>query len=399
MSDTKDKLDDINKIDVLAMSDEEVSNLTDGQIEQLISETDNEDNENNETETEQEVVDVENTEEEEVTDDYNYDDDEEESIEEPESVSNIGFKDSDTDTIPEEENVTEEQIEASEKDIKEDTIENTQDSDKIDYKQIYDTIFAPFKANGREIKVDSVDDVISLMQMGANYNKKMAGIKPYLGIIKTLEKHEITSEKDISYLIDLKNQNPAAIAKLVKDSEWDEYEVEEEDIDNYSPQAQAVTSEQVELEETLKELEESPYYTKLVTIVGSQWDNNSMTHIAQNPGILKLLEMQMSQGIFDIVWDEVQKQRTFGRLMDLPDFEAYKQAGDIAHEQGKLNHLLENKQVQGSSERPKDEKRVSKKKAAASTVKKGKTATNPNAINPLSLSDEEFMKLGDERLM
>ena len=36
-------------------------------------------------------------------------------------------------------------------------------------------LFSPFKANGREMQVSSVEDIRTLMQMGANYNKKMEG--------------------------------------------------------------------------------------------------------------------------------------------------------------------------------------------------------------------------------
>ena len=87
-----------------------------------------------------------------------------------------------------------------------------------DYKAEYLRLLAPFKANGKEIAVSTVDDAISLMQMGANYNKKMAGLKPSLKMLKLLENSGLLSEEKISYLIDLEKKNPAAINKLIKDS-------------------------------------------------------------------------------------------------------------------------------------------------------------------------------------
>ena len=58
---------------------------------------------------------------------------------------------------------------------------------ELDYKAEYEKLLKPFKANGRDIQVGSVDDAIALMQMGANYNKKMAALKPNMKLLKMLE--------------------------------------------------------------------------------------------------------------------------------------------------------------------------------------------------------------------
>ena len=73
----------------------------------------------------------------------------------------------------------------------------------IDYEVEYKRLLAPFKANGREISVKSVDDAVTLMQMGANYNKKMAALKPSLKLMKLLENNGLLSEEKISYLIEI----------------------------------------------------------------------------------------------------------------------------------------------------------------------------------------------------
>ena len=51
----------------------------------------------------------------------------------------------------------------------------------------YKRILQPFKANGTEVQVRSVDEAIQLMQMGANYTKKMQALQPNLKVLKTLE--------------------------------------------------------------------------------------------------------------------------------------------------------------------------------------------------------------------
>ena len=49
------------------------------------------------------------------------------------------------------------------------------DESPINYKQEYENLLATFKANGKDMKVDSVEDARRLMQMGANYKQKDVG--------------------------------------------------------------------------------------------------------------------------------------------------------------------------------------------------------------------------------
>ena len=64
----------------------------------------------------------------------------------------------------------------------------------------YADIFKPFKANGKEITPKTVDDVISLMQMGANYTKKMQAMVPLKRTVETLNKADI-KEEDLNFLL------------------------------------------------------------------------------------------------------------------------------------------------------------------------------------------------------
>jgi len=50
----------------------------------------------------------------------------------------------------------------------------------IDYKEAYEEITAPFKADGTEYIITQPKKVIQLMQMGVNYNYKMLTLKPHL---------------------------------------------------------------------------------------------------------------------------------------------------------------------------------------------------------------------------
>jgi len=128
------------------------------------------------------------------------------------------------------------EAEAPESDTKKKTEEKADESEKkpdeaaVDFEAEYKRLLTPFKANGREIAVKSVDDAIALMQMGANYNKKMAALKPNLKLMKMLENNGLLSEDKIGFLIDLEKKNPAAINKLVKDSGIDPMDLDAEKV-------------------------------------------------------------------------------------------------------------------------------------------------------------------------
>ena len=70
--------------------------------------------------------------------------------------------------------------------------EENSESNEVDYKAVYDALFdKPIKANGKEIQVRTPEEAIQLMQMGANYNKKMAAINEKLPVLKALENHNL----------------------------------------------------------------------------------------------------------------------------------------------------------------------------------------------------------------
>lgn len=276
---------------------------------------------------------------------------------------------------------------------------------EIDYKAAYERLTAPFKANGREITVKSVDDAISLMQMGVNYNKKMAALKPNLKLMKLLENNGLLNEDKIGFLIDLDKKNPAAINKLVADSKIDPMELSTEKASEYKQTAYAVDDREIELDTVLEELQGSTAYTRTLEIVSNKWDGASKQAVATQPQLLKVINDHVERGIYDIIHAELENERMLGRLNGLSDIEAYRKVGDAIHARGGFNHL-----AQGSAPAQKqsaaapvivvpkpvkavdDDKLRDKRRAASSTKPAGSGVVTPANFNPLALSDEEFSK-------
>jgi len=274
----------------------------------------------------------------------------------------------------------------------------------VDFEAEYKRLLTPFRANGREITVTSVDDAISLMQMGANYNKKMAALKPNLKLMKLLENNGLLSEEKISWLIDLDKKSPDAINKLVQDSGLNPMDFDAEKAGEYKPKIHTVDEREMELDTVLDDLQSTPTYNRTLAIVSKEWDGASKQVIAGSPQLLKVINSHVESGIYDLISKEVERERVFGRLNGLSDIEAYRQVGDALQARGGFNHL-------GSSQgknatvpvivQPKPKKveddTLNEKRRAASSSKPVAPSTVDKDFNPLALSDAEFNKLSADK--
>jgi hypothetical protein len=269
----------------------------------------------------------------------------------------------------------------------------------IDFEAEYKRLLAPFKANGREIKVDSVDDAVALMQMGANYNKKMAALKPNLKLMKMLENNGFLNEEKIGFLIDLGKKNPAAISKLVKDSGVDPMDLDAEKASAYKQTAYAVDDREIELDTVLDELQGTDTYTRTLDVVSNKWDVASKQVISQSPQLLRVLNDHMASGIYDLISTEVEREKMLGRLKGLSEIEAYRQVGDSIQARGGFDHFSKVNKPPVTPEivQPKakavDDDALKDKRRAASSTKTAPPTLAPKAVNTLGMSDEEFSKL------
>ena len=365
------------QVDYLAMSDEEIMNAVAPVEPVAVVEETNEEQapEAAVTEAATEVAEQDNEEEE----------------------SNTDASDTATETKTE---ATEEKTEAEKQEEKAE-----KETQAVDYEAEYKRLLAPFKANGREIQVKSVDDAVALMQMGANYNKRMAALKPNLKMLKLLENNGLMSEEKISYLIDLEKKNPAAINKLVKDSGLDPMDLDAEKAGEYKPKIHSVDDREIDLDTVLDEIQETPTYTQTLEIVSKKWDGASKQTIASTPQLLKVINDHVANGIYGLINQEVERERMFGRLNGLSDIEAYRRVGDAINARGGFNHLVSNQGkpnqepvvVQPKPKAPADDKLNEKRRAASSTKPANVSTAAASDFNPLALSDEEFSKLAEIR--
>lgn len=354
----------MSDVNALEMTDDEFEKLTPSQMEfEITGEEVQKDGLQDEEETNEEVIDEESTEQ-----------DTGEAQEEPTEPSN----------------------DEGEADVPVESKEEPEEA-PMDFKQAYEEVFKPFKANGKEIQVSSIEDVRQLMQMGANYNKKMAGLKPHLKIVKMLEKNNLLDEDKLNYLIDLSNKNPDAVKKLLKDSEIDPLDVNLDEESNYKPNSYNVSDKEVELDSVLNDIQDTESFQTTIDILGNKWDQQSKQVIVDNPQLVKIINDHVSNGIYEKISRVVENERLMGRLNGLSDIEAYKQVGDALNAQGYFNNLGNSQTTNAPANNNRDPKLTDRKKAASPT--KGKPSKPKNDFNPLAMSDEEFEKFAADKFM
>lgn len=263
---------------------------------------------------------------------------------------------------------------------------------EIDYKGFYEQVMSPFKANGGTVQLRSPQEVVKLMQMGANYTQKMQTLAPYRKKVQMLQKANLLDDDKLNYLIDLSQGNPEAIKKLIKDSKLDPMDLDIYGEQNYVPGNHTVSDAEMQLQTTLDELTSTPEGLQTVNLARG-WDQASLSEIGKDPSILATLHEQRMNGVYDFVMKEMQHQKMLGNLPDnIPFLQAYKAVGDFCLQQlqqrqqqqqavanlprGTLNQEVNTNSAQAKSAAPSGRSRK-----AASTF-----------VDPFSLSDEEFEK-------
>ena len=274
-----------------------------------------------------------------------------------------------------------------------------EESTEVDYKALYEQVTKPFKANGKEMSVDNVDDIRQLMQMGANYNKKMAALKPNLKLVKMLENNGLLDEAKLSFLIDLDKRNPDAVRKLIKESGIDPLDVDINAEVSYKPNTYNVNDKELELDAVIADIRETDTFNTTLDIVGNKWDESSKRVLVDNPSLIRVINTHVGNGVYETITNEVERLRTLGKLEGMSDIDAYKAVGDFLYAPKEANAPTGNYiNTTTSKATNKEDPRLNEKRKAASTTKSVVSNVKPN-FNPLSMSDEEFEKIASSKFI
>lgn len=292
------------------------------------------------------------------------------------------------------------QVNPTKDEPKQEGAQETKPTGAVDYEAFYKTVMAPLKANGKTVELKDPSEVISLMQMGANYTRKMQDLAPHRKFLMMLESNNLLDEGKLSYLIDLDKKNPDAIKKLVKDAGIDPMEIDTTAEPAYREGNHRVTDKEVTFHNYLDNLKSNDVGKETIRIIVNDWDQASKDALWETPNVMEIINQQRELGIYDRIVTEVNRQKTFGGIgPGTPFLQAYETVGKTMAEAGAFADLVQNAPVKPAApvpiatrtQAPKPMVQHNEKAAAASPTRTTpKTATT--TINPLSLSDEDFEK-------
>ena len=268
--------------------------------------------------------------------------------------------------------------------------EESDETPSFDYKAAYESLFKPFKANGKEIAPRSMEDIVSLMQMGANYTKKMQLMAPMKRAVESLNKAGI-NEEELNFLIDIHNGDQEAIKALLKRSKIDPMDMDLEDT-NYRPNANLASDEDVEFSDAIQDAHDS--LPRINEILKDTWDAKSKEQLLQNPALIRGLHEEIQMGRFDGVQKIVESEKMFGRYKGVSDIDAYidvvtKLVAQQQQQQGMAKPQAAKSAAPRQSKPVPDKSKAAPTRAKAKSSKKGQMTVE----DLFSLSDEEFERL------
>ena len=271
--------------------------------------------------------------------------------------------------------------------------------EEFDYKTAYESVIGrSFKANGKEMVVNTPEEAIQLMQMGAGYHKKMSQLGYANRIIETLRENDLLDESKINNLIDISKKNPEAIAALVRSAGIDplQLDLDGDDAPTYTPGNHVLPEDQIRFRTSVENIREQGG-EEFLTHVAQDWDVTSRAEIFKDPRALDMLFEHKQSGIYDKVFSEVERRKMFDPgLSNVPLIQAYLAVGNEMNQKGLLGSNQQAPAVQAPTPvavKPAvTPQSVAPNPAAAKAASVRSSTTAKTEPNYLTMPDEEFMK-------
>ena len=266
--------------------------------------------------------------------------------------------------------------------------EEVTDEESVDeYKAFYDKLANGLVIDGKQIKVNSPDELLSIINNRTTSQQPKAN-----GKARVLD--ELFGERsaeDIGLILDVLDKKPEAIKKLLDASGISEFDLPD-DVSGYQPRSIDLNKDYT-LEDTLAELSADDFGNKAIGVVVNEWDSASQQAFANNPAELRALRQHMQDGLYDQIAAEVAKQKVLGNIRGMSDYQAYMAVGNWMGSNGLLQmpaHMQQEKKPAATIQAvAKQAKQANPAKVA---VPKGKAKAADDVPDFSAMSNEELTK-------
>lgn len=291
------------------MTDEQMFNMSDEELERAFLEARAQDN-SPETDIETEI---------------GYDDSEETiDLEQPEMDSDNDLvvddtEDTETEADSEEtESIPDEGTEVAE--------EQTEEDDAETVPEVTETPVHKFKANGKEYTFtpeEMMSQFPKIFGQAMDYTKKTQALKPWRKTIDAIESANLSHDQ-INLMIDVFKGDKNAIAEVMRRTGVDALDLDTEN-NVYTPKDYGRDDTALAIKDIVDEISSDKEFSITQQILNKEWDDRSFSELTRDPELIKLLHIDVKSGTYDKVQPIAEKLKVFdrGRKSDL---EYYKQA-------------------------------------------------------------------------
>lgn len=291
------------------MTDEQMFNMSDEELERAFLEARAQDN-SPETDIETEM---------------GYDDSEETiDLEQPEM-------DSDNDLVVDDTEDTETEADSEETESTPDEgtavdEEQTEEDDAETVPEVTETPVHKFKANGKEYTFTPEEMMAQFPKVfgqAMDYTKKTQALKPWRKTIDAIESANLSHDQ-INLMIDVFKGDKNAIAEVMRRTGVDALDLDTEN-NVYTPKDYGRDETALAIKDIVDEISSDKEFSITQQILNKEWDDRSFSELTRDPELIKLLHIDVKSGTYDKVQPIAEKLKVFdrGRKSDL---EYYKQA-------------------------------------------------------------------------
>lgn len=289
------------------MTDEQMFNLSDEELERAFLEARAQDN--------SPETDIENVE---------YDSEETINLEQPEM-------DSDDDLVVDD--VADTEIEADSEETEgtpdegpEVTEEQTEENDEEVAPDVTETPVHKFKANGKEYTFtpeEMMSQFPKIFGQAMDYTKKTQALKPWRKTIDAIESANLSHDQ-INLMIDVFKGDKNAIAEVMRRTGVDALDLDTEN-NVYTPKDYGRDDTALAIKDIVDEISSDKEFSITQQILNKEWDDRSFSELTRDPELIKLLHIDVKSGTYDKVQPIAEKLKVFDRGRQ-SDLEYYKQA-------------------------------------------------------------------------
>lgn len=289
------------------MTDEQMFNLSDEELERAFLEAKAQDN--------SPETDIENVE---------YDSEETIDLEQPEM-------DSDDDLVVDDVADTEIEADSEETEGTPDeepgvTEEQTEENDEEVAPDVTETPVHKFKANGKEYTFTTEEMMTQFPKIfgqAMDYTKKTQALKPWRKTIDAIESANLNHDQ-INLMIDVFKGDKNAIAEVLRRTGVDALDLDTEN-NVYTPKDYGRDDTALAIKDIVDEISSDKEFSITQQILNKEWDDRSFSELTRDPELIKLLHIDVKSGTYNKVQPIAEKLKVFDRGRQ-SDLEYYKQA-------------------------------------------------------------------------